>query len=108
MILQYPPFELHRLGWGTFTIYANVILKAGYSWTSSEAEDTVDGQTQGKLPLEWYLDFNGRGSQGRWQLKVKKQKEGIEIEDAQQREAVRRGWQRQRELDPDWVEPESS
>jgi hypothetical protein len=107
VIVQFPPYEIHRLGWGTFSIYANVILKAGYKWMSTEAEDTADGQQQGKLPLEWYLDFSSRGSQGRWRLKVKKEKENQEIEDAAQRESVMRSWRRQRELDPDWINPES-
>lgn len=102
MILQLPPYEIHRLGWGTFTIYANIILKAGYRWMSSDAEDTADGQVQGKLPLEWHLDFNGRGSQGRWRLKVKKEKEGQEVEDAAQREHVLRMWRQQRVRDPDY------
>ncbi|ETN46564.1 uncharacterized protein HMPREF1541_00749 [Cyphellophora europaea CBS 101466] len=111
VILQLPPYEIHRLGWGFFTIYANVILKAGYRWMSSEAEDTADGQRQGKLPLEWTLDFNsnaGRGSQGRWRLKVKKEKQGQEVEDAVQRESVLRMWRQQRERDPDYVGHESS
>ena len=73
---------------------------------TSEAEDTRDGQAKGKLPLEWTLDFDGRGSQGRIRLKVKKEKEGQEIEDAAQREAVTRLWRRQRERDPDWEETE--
>lgn len=78
---------------------------------SSEAEDTADGQRQGKLPLEWTLDFNsnaGRGSQGRWRLKVKKEKQGQEVEDAVQRESVLRMWRQQRERDPDYVGHESS
>lgn len=107
-MVQFPPYEIHRLGWGTFTIYANVILKAGYRWLSSDAEETVDGQEQGKLPLEWSLDFNGRGSQGRWRLKVMKEKQGSEIEDAAQRESVLRVWRQQREQDPDWIGVEDS
>lgn len=71
---------------------------------TSEAEDTRDGQAKGKLPLEWTLDFEGRGSQGRIRLKVKKEKEGQEVEDAAQREAVTRLWRQQRERDPDWEE----
>jgi hypothetical protein len=73
---------------------------------SAEAEDTADGQIEGKLPLEWHLDFNGRGSQGRWRLKVKKEKEGQELEDAAQRESVLRMWRQQRERDPDYVSTE--
>jgi hypothetical protein len=93
------------LGWGYFTIYANVILKAGYSWLSSDAEDTRDGAPKGKLPLEWQLDFAGRGSQGRLRLKVRKEKEGQEVEDEAQRKQIQRLWARQRETDPDYAEP---
>ena len=50
------------------------------------------------------LDFQDRGSQGRCRLKVRKEKEGQESEDAAQREAVRRLWMQQRERDPDWVD----
>jgi hypothetical protein len=87
-----------------FTIHADIILQPGWSWLSSEAEDAPDGGRKGKLPLEWTLDFNGRGSQGRLRLKVKKEKEGQEIEDAAQRERVYRLWRHQREHDPDWTE----
>lgn len=69
---------------------------------SSEAEDAPDGGKKGKLPLEWHLSFDGRGSQGRCRLKVKKEKEGQEIEDAAEREATVRRWRQQREHDPDW------
>lgn len=81
-----------------------MILKAGYSWVSADAEDTPDGGRKGKLPLEWTLDFNGRGSQGRLRLKVRKEKDGQEVEDEAQREEVRRLWARQRDTDPDWVD----
>ncbi len=104
--MQFPPYEIHRLGWGIFTIYVNVILKAGYSWMSSEAEDAPDGGKKGKLPLEWTLDFHGRGSQGRCRLKVKKEKEGQELEDAAEREGTIRRWRQQRETDPDYVAPD--
>jgi hypothetical protein len=87
---------------GTFPISANIILKAGYSWLSSEAEDAPDGGKKGKLPLEWTLDFNGRGSQGRCRLKVKKEKQDQDVEEATQREAVARLWRRQRDEDPDY------
>lgn len=107
IVQQWPPFEVRRLGWGTFDIYANVILKVGYSWVSSEAEDANDGGEKGLLPFQWLLDFNGEGSQGRCRLKVKKEKEGQEVEIAAQREEVRRLWNQQRERDPDYVEPEN-
>lgn len=108
MIVQWPPYEVRRLGWGYFTIYASLVLKAGYSWVSSEAEDTADGGVKGKLPLEWTLDFNGGGSQGRLRLKVRKEKQGQEAEDEAQGEEVRRMWMRQRETDPDWIDPDVS
>ncbi|KIW70585.1 hypothetical protein PV04_02841 [Phialophora macrospora] len=104
IVLDRPPYAVTRLGWGYFTIYANVILKAGYSWLSSDAEDTRDGAPKGKLPLEWQLDFNGRGSQGRLRLKVRKEKEGQEVEDEAQRKQIQRLWARQRETDPDYAD----
>ena len=55
--------------------------------------------------MDWMLDFNGNGSQGRLQLKVKKEKVGQEAEDEVQREEIRRLWTRQRDADPDWIEP---
>ena len=105
-MVQWPPYEVRRLGWGYFPIYANIILKAGYSWVSSDAEDTRDGAPKGKLPLEWTLAFGG-GSQALLRLKVRKEKEGQEVEDETQREQIRRLWQRQRETDPDF-DPESA
>ena len=105
LIIQYPPYEIRRIGWGYFTISVSCILKAGYSWVSAEAEDAPDGGKKGKLPLEWTLDFNGQGSQGRCRLKVRKEKgDGQDREEEAQREAVRRLWLRQRETDPDWEE----
>ncbi|KAK5948629.1 hypothetical protein OHC33_010388 [Knufia fluminis] len=103
LVLQYPPYSIRRVGWGVFTIHANVVLKAGYSWVSPEAEDTSDGQVRGKLPLEWMLDFGGGGSQGRLRLKVRKEKEGVDWDLEVLSEGVRRGWVRQREGDPDYV-----
>jgi hypothetical protein len=102
LILQHPPYEVHRLGWGYFTIHTHVILKVGYSWVNSDADDAPDGGEKGMLPLEWTLDFDGPGSQGRCRLKIKKEKDGQETEDAAQREAVRRLWHLQRVRDPDW------
>jgi hypothetical protein len=73
-----PPYAISRLGWGHFTITAQVVLKAGYSWVSEDAEDSPDGAVKGSLPLEWTLDFDGfggKGSMGRCQLKVKNDRE---------------------------------
>jgi hypothetical protein len=106
IIQQWPPFEVQRLGWGVFDVYANVILKVGYSWASSEADDAPDGGVNGLLPLQWRLDFDGEGCQGRCRLKVKRKKEGQEAEIVAQREEVRRMWTQQREQDPDYTEPD--
>lgn len=73
-----PPYAISRLGWGFFTITASIILKAGYSWVSEEAEAAPDGAAKGALPLEWTLDFDGfggKGSMGRCRLKVRNDKE---------------------------------
>ncbi|KIW01622.1 uncharacterized protein PV09_07093 [Verruconis gallopava] len=79
LILQSPPFQARRLGWGCFTIYASVILKAGYCWLRNDAEDTTNGASKASLPIEWLLDFNNGGSQKRCRLKV--QGEGERKED---------------------------
>jgi len=105
LVLQYPPYSVRRVGWGVFTIFANIVLKAGYSWVSPEAEDTSDGAVKGKLPLEWMLDFQGRGSQGRLRLKVKKEKDGQDAENERLVERTRQSWMRQRQRDPDYVPP---
>ncbi|KAJ9659135.1 hypothetical protein H2198_003277 [Neophaeococcomyces mojaviensis] len=107
IVVQHPPYHIRRVGWGVFSIDANVILKAGYSWVSSEAEDTADGGIKGKLPLEWMLDFRGRGSQGRLRLKVRKEKDNQEEEDQRQGERSHRLWLQQRQRDPDYIPPPS-
>lgn len=69
-----PPYSVTRIGWGYFTITASVILKAGYSWVSSDAVDSPDGAEKGMLRLEWALDFGsfgGAGAMGRCRLKVR-------------------------------------
>ena len=63
IIRTLPPYEIQRLGWGVFTITANVILKAGYYWLSGEAERAPDGADNGTLTLNWTLNFDGKGSQ---------------------------------------------
>ncbi|RVD86469.1 uncharacterized protein DFL_004743 [Arthrobotrys flagrans] len=67
------PYSVRRLGWGTFIVRANVILKHGYSWISSDAEDTKYAK-RASLPLEWELCFDGGGSQARCQLKIKNER----------------------------------
>jgi hypothetical protein len=74
LILQRPPYDVVRLGWDVFTVTASVVLKAGYSWVSGDAQDSPDGAVNGMLPLEWPLDFDGfggKGSMGRCRLNVK-------------------------------------
>lgn len=85
------PYEVRRLGWGYFTIVASVMLKAGYSWMSEDAEDSPDGAEKGMLSLEWLLDFTrfgAKGSMGRLKLKVKNQR-GWEGEDEERKEDER-------------------
>jgi hypothetical protein len=77
-----PPYSISRLGWGHFTITTQVVLKAGYSWVSEDAEDSPNGAVKGSLPLEWTLDFDGfggKGSMGRCQLKVKTTENGTRV-----------------------------
>ncbi|GAB7363942.1 hypothetical protein MBLNU230_g4504t1 [Neophaeotheca triangularis] len=74
IIRQRPPYKISRRGWGTFVIVAAVILKAGFSWVSDEAEDSPDGAAKGMLRLEWELDFRrfgGKGSMGVCELRVR-------------------------------------
>ena len=66
LTLRNPPYEVRRLGWGYFTIEAEIILKEPYSWIV----DTVGTRRPG-LELTWTLDFAGRGRQGRVRAKVK-------------------------------------
>ncbi|KAH7047588.1 hypothetical protein B0J12DRAFT_128836 [Macrophomina phaseolina] len=66
-----PPYQITRIGWGRFTIQAYIILKAGYSWISEDAQAAPDGADKGMLPLEWMLSFDGDGSMGRCRLKIR-------------------------------------
>ncbi|KAF3917942.1 hypothetical protein ABW20_dc0109946 [Dactylellina cionopaga] len=67
------PYSVRREGWGTFTLRANVILKSGYSWISSDAVDSRYNK-RASLPLEWTLNFEGGGCQARCRLKVKNER----------------------------------
>ncbi|EON67555.1 hypothetical protein W97_06923 [Coniosporium apollinis CBS 100218] len=69
---EHPPYEVRRVGWGTFRIDAEIQLERGWQWVSNDAETALNGQENGSLPLHWYLDFVGHGSQGRVKLKIKK------------------------------------
>jgi hypothetical protein len=65
--MRAPPYEVRRLGWGTFTIEAEIVLKESHSWIVDNS-----GLRQSGLELTWILDFEGRGRQGRVRAKVKK------------------------------------
>ncbi|KAF1912982.1 hypothetical protein BDU57DRAFT_503673 [Ampelomyces quisqualis] len=67
LTLRKPPYEVRRLGWGTFTLEAEIVLKDPYSWVVDNS-----GAKQPGLELTWTLDFEGRGRQGRVRAKVRK------------------------------------
>lgn len=58
---------MRRLGWGYFTLEAEIVLKEPYSWVVGNS-----GMRQAGLELTWTLSFEGRGRQGRVRAKVKK------------------------------------
>jgi hypothetical protein len=58
---------VRRLGWGTFTLEAEIMLKEPYSWNVNNA-----GAKQPGLELTWTLDFHGRGRQDRVRAKVRR------------------------------------
>jgi hypothetical protein len=68
--MRRPPYEVRRLGWGTFTLEAEVVLKEPYSWVLDNT-----GTRQAGLELTWTLSFEGDGRQGRVRAKVKKMQE---------------------------------
>ncbi len=70
LTLTNPPFEVRRLGWGYFTIEAEIELKKPYSWVIDNT-----GTKRSSLELTWTLDFEGRGKQGRVRAKVMKSSE---------------------------------
>lgn len=70
-----PPYSFHGKGWGYFNIDTRVVLKPGYAWISSEAEDGPDGAVSASLRLNWMLDFasfEGRGAMGRCRVKFRR------------------------------------
>ncbi|KAF2996870.1 hypothetical protein E8E13_004703 [Curvularia kusanoi] len=71
VILRRAPYQVRRLGWGTFTLEAEIILKAPYTWVGRNS-----GATQRSLKLPWTLDFTGRGRQGRVRGGVKRIDQG--------------------------------
>ena len=73
-----PPYEITRVGWGYFTIVVLVILKVGYTWVSEDAVASPDGHEKNMLPIDWTLDFDGGGSQGRQALQPECQLPSLE------------------------------
>lgn len=61
-----PPYQVTRLGWGYFTIRAQIELVPGYRWLADEAT----GGGKRKLWVEWQLDFDNGGSMARIILRV--------------------------------------
>jgi hypothetical protein len=71
------PYEVRRIGWGTFPIVSNVVLKAGYEWVSSDA--STDEKTGGSLlEIHWDLTFEGVGRQGKARLKVRRKRPALQ------------------------------
>lgn len=74
-VIKTPPYMIHCKGWGYFTIVVYVILRAGFTWASKNAEHGPDGAPGSSLKLEWTVDFEsykGRGSQGKCRVKVRR------------------------------------
>lgn len=85
-----------------------MILKAGFSWVSDDAEDSPDGAPKGMLRLEWTLDFSGfggKGSMGRCRLKVKNDRDWEDVseeeeQDAAETQRLRRQYERDGRYEP--------
>lgn len=70
--LRKPPYEVRRLGWGYFTLEAEIVLQEPYKWIVDTA-----GTRQSGLELTWTLNFEGRGRQGRVRAKVMRVEEQL-------------------------------
>lgn len=70
LTLRKAPYEVRRLGWGTFTLEAEIVLKEPYQWIIDSS-----GPTQPGLELTWPLSFERTGRQGRVRAKVRKLEE---------------------------------
>ncbi|KAJ8117005.1 hypothetical protein OPT61_g1695 [Boeremia exigua] len=71
VVLRRAPYQVRRLGWGYFTLEVEIILKAPYTWISSNS-----GARKPGLELSWTLDFTGDGRQGTVRARVKRIEEG--------------------------------
>ncbi|KAF1954358.1 hypothetical protein CC80DRAFT_476097 [Byssothecium circinans] len=90
--LREPPFEVRRLGWGVFTLDAVLVLNEPYVWV----RDAGSEDRSGELTLQWMLDFEGRGKQGRVRAKIRKE-EGAQEEEVVVIERTRSGGSRREE-----------
>jgi hypothetical protein len=54
------PYQVSRIGWGFFTIYAAIVLKPGYGWVKDDVSGSDPDGTS--VLSEWTLDFEGTGS----------------------------------------------
>ncbi|KAF1976610.1 hypothetical protein BU23DRAFT_455120 [Bimuria novae-zelandiae CBS 107.79] len=72
LILRNPPFEVRRLGLGYFNIQATVVLKEGWEWVGGSEVRGELTDRKGALGLEWMLDFDGEGRQGRVRAGVRR------------------------------------
>ncbi|KAH7385430.1 hypothetical protein DE146DRAFT_681005 [Phaeosphaeria sp. MPI-PUGE-AT-0046c] len=70
LTLREAPYAVRRLGWGTFTLEAEIVLKEPYQWIVDSS-----GPTQPGLELTWPLSFERNGRQGRVRAKVRKTEE---------------------------------
>ncbi|KAK5051939.1 hypothetical protein LTR84_002742 [Exophiala bonariae] len=70
--LRHSPFEIRRWGWGTFTIFVEVILKPGYTILHDDATETTEKGLNNRMMLEWPLTFEDDGGQGKLRVKVQK------------------------------------
>ena len=69
-----PPYSVQRRGWSVFTISGEVVLKPGYKWVNHATANELPGprsSSTSTLPLQWNLDFGGKGSKARYKEKVK-------------------------------------
>lgn len=72
LVLRDPPFEVRRLGWGYFNVSATVVLKEGWEWIGGSEVRGELSDRKGALGLEWMLNFEGDGKQGRIRAGVRR------------------------------------
>lgn len=80
VMLKSPQLSTTRLAWGSFTIFAGVVLKEGWEWVGEDIvvdSDIDNGRVRDRLPVQWRLDFSGGGSMRTQMLKIKKVRDTI-------------------------------